>query len=1306
MSKEIKATLKEARELLKQKEYKETVKKCKKVLKEDKSNYVALVLLGAAMQEIDEVRSQAPLAMKKAIDTQPNNPLAWQGLIAFYEREPDIETTWIELIPAYCKLLQINSDPTKFSHFLNNISIFSLKLKDHCVINEVIETLCKIIEISSEERVKLINAALASILMQYPNIQDRYNNLLQSTLAAVSKDLNIKNRQNYYRRYLKMLYKSQNFSLLLSEAALMHEQFNNDPYPLEWICRVYSEQNIRHSQCDGIEISQFYDALLTIDATSNYALFAKAVHLYQTNSFLEARDNLNQVVISGSQWLYVWILLAEVNAKLSCWENAENDATRALHFIKTNTENELINRIQLVLIEALAKGMNKRKWELVEQKFKKISEAPSNKLLVLLARAYILLGDSRGLALLDHLESEPETKVEATILRAIHLKNCKNLEEAADVLGSVLETSEAWLMLGKIYWDMFNYRHSLMAFLKGIHADPYNWECLIYLGHYYREHGNDLERSRRCYQKALVINPSSEQAGIGLSTAYRLLKNTEANMQLLQQVTTAHGSGPKWAWLQLGLQYLEQDYPTQAINALRTVIRADPIDNHSWECLADAYWARGAHISALKSYQRALDLSPGSFYPMMQLANIKLMLSQHIEAKQDFEHVLQQEPSYIPALKGLAETCLGLAKEYMQQRLLGRVRDNIQQATDYLTEVIIERSDLSCIWKLLGDSCYRMATLPKKYCTLSVVPDLVMSKSQGTRISIGRSDIFLLSSRCYCRALSLTADSALLWHDLAQCYLSQRKLNPIVNPKEIMQKSLAAAKQAVKLSPTNWFHWNILGVICMSKEVKNYALAQHCYVMAIDRESNNAITWTNLGTLYLYLGDPYRANEAFSRAQSADPAYLNSWIGQALIAEKMSRKEAMDLFRHATQLGYHKQATLGYTHWVLTTLLDPEAKKDPMYTYTIENMHAVTVATDAVTWYLEDVPDDLCALNAYGLLLERQKLYKPAAAEFLIALKSANTDTQKDALRVNLSRIQLHLGKYDKAVELCCGVRNANFNSHCQLALSLFKAEKYEESYEAYSAALHWLAGAGSDKAHVLCAMATIAYMFQGLDDVKTLLFQSIQIQPPTVAGLLAAAALGILHGDSNLTSLVVKELEPFWDDPDHRNDIVLLSAYSRVVQTDIQGAIRILSKAAHKYPSDVGPWVGLVRLLLETDVKTFGTCAQKALFLGRKTSTISIAQVACVASLSQLMTGDTEEGIRSVQKTLYAFPGVVESWANLIVGLLPRCSKKGSIPSAHWLTVLISIVRKKTQSSRTMAQWLSNNERKASLIADQLASD
>jgi len=41
------------------------------------------------------------------------------------------------------------------------------------------------------------------------------------------------------------------------------------------------------------------------------------------------------------------------------------------------------------------------------------------------------------------------------------------------------------------------------------------------------------------------------------------------------------GIGAKWAWLQLGLQHLDQGDATEAIKALQHVIRADPNDKYN-----------------------------------------------------------------------------------------------------------------------------------------------------------------------------------------------------------------------------------------------------------------------------------------------------------------------------------------------------------------------------------------------------------------------------------------------------------------------------------------------------------------------------------------------------------------------------------------------------------------------------------------------------------------------------------------------------------------------------------------------------
>ncbi|XP_077270060.1 superkiller complex protein 3 isoform X1 [Temnothorax americanus] len=1295
MSDDIKILLKEARESFKQNEYLEVMKKCKKVLKKDKSNYAALVLLARSMQEVEEFKSQVSLVLQKAVEVQPNNPLAWQGLAAHYEKAPQDHDNWKKLALAYCKLLQLDSDSPKFTHFVNKISEIILRIKNDDVLSEALNTLSTLREVSTKQKINLIDKTLVWVLSEYPN--DRINDhqeLYENVLASVIKDVELMNRQEYYRKYLKMLYDSNKFTALLAAAQDMHVQFSQDACPLEWLCRIYYENAALSENELEIDITQFYEPLFKLSTNSDVALIAKAAYLKRKDELIDSRDCLKKVVSLNAQSFYAWLMLSQIHYDLYCWEETENACRKALQLIKPCLKDKFQQGIELRLLEAISRSSNKEKLVEARQMCEELlSIEPSIQLRVIHARTNILLDEPDVTAIINNLESQDETKLQAFVLKALHLKEHKHYQEAVNILELALENSEAWLLFGKIYWDMEDYNSSLVAFLNGVQSDRNNWECMLYLGRYYREHSNDIERSRKCYHTALQINPNSEEAGIGLSTAYRLLKDTAANIRLLHRVTK-QGTGPRWAWLQLGLHYLDEGDAGQAITALQHVIRADPNDNHSWESLADAYLARGAHTSALKSYQRALQLRPGSLYPMIQLANIKLLIGQHKEAKEAFESILQNDERHILALKGLAQACIGLAKENIAKQFLCRARENLQQAADSLVDVIMIRNDLLCNYKLLGDVCYRIVTLPEKYCYLRIKPNafsLAMMNCDSTEkyVNIKGDEILMLSIGYFSRIISMQ-NSASLWHDLTCCYLMQLNRATTVNKSDVAIKCLEAAKRSIKLCPQSWLHWNILGVICMSVYVKNYALAQHCYVMAIERESNNATAWSNLGTLYLYLGDIYKANEAFSRAQRADPSYVNSWVGQGLIAEKILRKEAMDLFRHSTQLGYHNQAALGYAHWVLTTLLSPAMKKDPLLIYFIENMHAIPAASDVLTWYLEREPYDVYALNTHGLLLERLKLYNTAAKQFAMALKLSE-DEERDMISINLARILIQIGKYEEAVGLCKQVKCANFNSQCHLALSLFKAKQYEESYDTYEAALHWLADTSADKANILCAMATIAYMFQGADAVKTLLFQCIQIKPPIVAGFLATAALGILHDDVNLTSLVLNELKSYENHHEYGYHVVILSAYHQVIQGNLTQATRILTKAIFRHPNDVRYWVRLVRvLLLDEDLNIFRKCALTALTLSRNTSMTDIVYVACASAYSHF---GTKEGLRQAQKNIFTYPSNVESWANFVAALLSR-NKDCAPINNQWILSLISLMKSQFQTSENMSRWLFHKER------------
>lgn len=62
--------------------------------------------------------------------------------------------------------------------------------------------------------------------------------------------------------------------------------------------------------------------------------------------------------------------------------------------------------------------------------------------------------------------------------------------------------------------------------------------------------------------------------------------------------------------------------------------------------------------------------------------------------------------------------------------------------------------------------------------------------------------------------------------------------------------------------------------------LKQFSLAQHSLIRAVQLQSGNVQAWTNLGTLYLSLGDASLAHQAFAAAQRTEPSYVQCWLGQ------------------------------------------------------------------------------------------------------------------------------------------------------------------------------------------------------------------------------------------------------------------------------------------------------------------------------------------------------------------------------------------------------------------------------------------
>lgn len=61
--------------------------------------------------------------------------------------------------------------------------------------------------------------------------------------------------------------------------------------------------------------------------------------------------------------------------------------------------------------------------------------------------------------------------------------------------------------------------------------------------------------------------------------------------------------------------------------------------------------------------------------------------------------------------------------------------------------------------------------------------------------------------------------------------------------------------------------------------------------------------------------------------------------------------EAIDLFRHSTELHMHTESSIGFAHHVCHVLMDEKKYNTDWNRYIIENMNAVTTATEVLAKY-------------------------------------------------------------------------------------------------------------------------------------------------------------------------------------------------------------------------------------------------------------------------------------------------------------------------------------------------------------------
>ncbi|XP_053963021.1 tetratricopeptide repeat protein 37 [Anastrepha ludens] len=1139
-SKETKAILKEVREAIKTENFNDAIEKCEALLQDEPNNYMAYLLLGAAYQNSN--KDQAAKYLRKAVEFSPAAPtVALQGLAncAPLNELPKIYEQLLDLVPE------------KSSYYFERLYVAGIN--NRCVGEECFNILKSEFKRNDQdvERRKYVLKYLAQLWVHFDfDVVEEDETTYKYALEELIADPDAEQYLNAYKRYLKLLYKKGDYTNCIKHACAVTEKYPHDIYAYEWVCKIYCECREVATEClnnQNQNIEQYVAALLQLNKNASLGLLIKAIEFYEQRQFVAARDLLYRVRELQPTYTIALELLARVEMVIGVWSMALSI------WCKIGKKNSVEHALCLSHVSN-EKAQLRETTEML-QKFDQNEDV-----MAVLARCYFKLG------YIDQLKT-----LQLSILQQAEF--LETPEAAIDLLQSCADTEsfETLFLLSKLHLQLSHYATALNCMLKATRLQPYCAECFHYLGKIYYI-TKDIVRARKCFEKCVSLNPLCEDAVNNLSAIYQQLAEEDLNAALLLN-TLQHMefNDSKRIHYKLGLHFFNVNKWDDAIQSFRTAIKLDVSCMHYWESLGDAYAERGSYNSAIRVFQKILEMNPHNIYAKLQIALIKSTVRMYPEAIAEFDELLRTHPDYLPGLKGAAEAHIGLANNLKLEHLYGRCKYHLQMAVNHLQRAFLSLNDnnMFWLWRLTANVFVQTSRMPSSLAYLEVSGKL--AKLEDETAILSRKDLFILAARFYTCAIKLKSNT-FIWYEFALCcyYCAVYVPDVAVTQLELATK---ACKMAIHEQSDRWQNWNLLGVINLHNVINNLALAQHCFIQALTLERKSYMSWTNLGALYLKLGEIKLANQAFQRAQQSSPIYGNAWIGQAMIAEAIGEEEeALDLFRHCQQFEYHPESALGYAHWVCTVLADPQKCEITHYRHAINSMYADVVALDAINWYVVNEEKDatLAALSFQGFLNLQQKHYRPAERAYLQAVEStvATTNEQRDKLLTNLGYLYLKMNRPNDAINVFNRVTHASLKAIIGLALAFVRAGQHQEAYSLYNSVLKSLVADNEDKAGmILVAMAAMVYASQGEADTKTILYQCILLKNSPIQALYSACALGILHDDNQLTMTILTELKKYENSEVHSGHIAYLTAQHYVATKKTRKGLTYLLSRVHVFP-------------------------------------------------------------------------------------------------------------------------------------------
>lgn len=642
---------------------------------------------------------------------------------------------------------------------------------------------------------------------------------------------------------------------------------------------------------------------------------------------------------------------------------------------------------------------------------------------------------------------------------------------------------------------------------------------------------------------------------------------------------------PSWPHAALGIVHINRQQYSLSIVSFQSALRINPSDYHSWVGLGESYLHSGRYVSAARAFSKAESIDHGlaeheTWFARYMLANVQKEMGVFDAAIESYEKTLEAKTNELGMLLALLQTFADNAWAKIAQALYGEGRKMAGRAIDVALVITQQRTDIFNLWKSVGDACAALAHVR------SCLDTSVVSKiGKLLRTDASDSELMLFNEHDSVSIDAITCDQEPSKEDLAdQCLLAsvlahkrgvqaaskdkhaqavswfnlgwaehrayaycgtslQQKGN---KPKRFQTASMRCFKRAIELEASNADFWNALGVVTIRL---NPNISQHSFVRSLNLNDNSTRSWTNLGVLYLINNDTQLANDAFTRAQSADPEYAEAWLGQGLVATLVGRlPEARGLFTHAFEIsdGSLLAARRRYPGSIFDSL-DTNSKHGNSVIGLLNSLLAVrqlhvmspanVAASHLMALYAERVEDFDSAVTALEEVCDvlEVEYEKSESNEHLSRFAQAKAD---------LARCQLGLHGFEGAIENAETVldltaeddlgpayaeirQKSRLSAHLTAGLAHNHLQAIDKSIEMFQTALQDSPG----EPDIICMLAQVLWAKGGSaekDAARSQLLNAVSANPGHVQSVCLLAVIALSDDDEDMMGAVVDDLENF----------------------------------------------------------------------------------------------------------------------------------------------------------------------------------